>query len=76
MIKTAKEMVKGDVYECEFGDFGNFVKVVFESCEPDGDRWTKIHFHHIGMTDSDVMYDMNSIDRVTFNVVGREEDFA
>lgn len=70
IIKKASEMNAGDVYQCVFGDFDNVVRVVFESCEADG-RHTKINFRSIGREESRVMYDLDPIDKVTFEVVGR-----
>ena len=68
--KNASEMNAGDIYRCVYGDFDNVVKVVFESCEADGTH-TKIKFHDIGRMESRVMYDLDPIDKATFEVVGR-----
>lgn len=71
--KKASEMNAGDIYQCEFGDVGNIVRVVFESCESGGVRGasTKINYHCIGRAESRVMYDLDPIDKATFEVVGR-----
>lgn len=77
IVKKAEEMQSGDIYRCEFGDYGHWVDVVFESCCPYtkivGAISTEIHYHDIGSTDSREMYDLKSIDKVIFNVVGKEE---
>lgn len=70
IVKKAAEMQAGDIYECEFGDYDNWVRVVFEKCEPDG-RNTKIFFHTLSRSDSRVMYDLDPIEKVCFSVVGK-----
>lgn len=68
--KKASEMNAGDIYRCEFGDFGNIVKVIFEKCEADR-GCTKITYRGIGRAESQTMYDLDPIDKATFEVVGK-----
>lgn len=70
VIKNASDIRAGDIIQCEFGDFDNIVKVVFDSCEADG-KHTKVTCHDIRTGRQFDMYDFSPIDKVTFEVVGK-----
>lgn len=70
IIKTAAEMQAGDVFRCEYGDYGHFVNAVFEGCVGRG-KWTETRAHYVGDTTSRTMCSMCSIDKETYRVVGK-----
>lgn len=74
MIKTAETIQKGDIFRSEYGDYGNWNKFVFVSCEQMKDRSTKINVHRIGDNEVFSVYRLEPIDKVKFNVVGREDN--
>lgn len=39
IVKSYLEIEPGDIFECEYGDFGNFVKVIFEYNELTEGDW-------------------------------------
>ena len=41
-----KDMKKGDIFYTEYGDYGNFIYVVFDGYEVDG-KWIKTKGTHI-----------------------------
>ena len=73
IIKKASEMVFGDIIRCEFGDFDDIVRVVFEKCEIGGCLGTsaKITVRSLCEDSSNYIYELDPIDKVTFEVVGR-----
>ena len=69
MIKTAETIQKGDIFRTEYGDYDNWCNFIFISCEPDGEKWTKITVQSINTTEVFSMYENNPINKVTFNVI-------
>ena len=70
--KRAAEMQSGDVMLVEYGDYDNWCKFVFESCNASNERTTETHFHKIGSTESKTMYEFTNIEKVTYTVIGKE----
>lgn len=69
--KTSQTIQSGDIFRTEYGDFDNYCNFVFVDCKPDG-RCTCITVHHVGSDDNFNIYDLLPIDRVTFDVIGKE----
>jgi hypothetical protein len=46
IIKTYNEIQKGDVFRTEYGDYGNYVDIVFESNEITETNWLKTVGHY------------------------------
>ena len=70
--KTAKTIQPGEIFRCEYGDYNNWCEFVFVSCEPKGKKWTKIKVRKVGKDDVFSIYDSTPIDKVTFDVIGKE----
>ena len=73
--KSAKESQPGDIFRSEYGDFDNWCEFVFISCEPDKDfkNCTKINVRNITNNTIFSIYDLNPIDKVKFDVIGKTE---
>lgn len=69
--KTAQTIQPGDIFRCEYGDYNNYCNFVFVSCEPDG-KSTCITVRYIGSADTFNIYDLSPIDKITFDVIGKE----
>ena len=69
--KTAQTIQPGDIFRCEYGDYGNYCNFVFVSCESKG-RNTCITVHYINNNNTFNIYDLSPIDKVTFDVIGKE----
>lgn len=69
--KTAKTIQPGDIFRCEYGDYGNYCNFVFVGCQPDGNN-TCITVHYINNNNIFNIYDILPIDKVTFDVIGKE----
>lgn len=73
IYKTAAQIKSGDVYRTAFGAEDNFGMFVFEACRPAyGSRSTEIDYHKPLSSAGGQMYELEPIDKVTFEVVGRE----
>ncbi len=75
MQKNAETIQPGDIFIAEYGDYGNFCKFVFFSCEPckDVKNCTKINVRSINYNNTFSIYDLNPIDKVKFDVIGHTE---
>ncbi len=75
MQKTAKEIQPGDIFRSEYGDFDNWCEFVFISCEPDENfkNCTKINVRNINNNTIFSIYDLEPIDKVKFDVIGKTE---
>lgn len=75
MQKNAKEIQPGDVFLTEYGDYDNWCKFVFISCEPDENfkNCTKISVRNINNNTIFSIYDLETIDKVKFDVIGKTE---
>lgn len=73
MIKTAKTIKAGDVYRTEFGDYGNYARFVFVSCEAVRENCTRINVKDIGSDEVYDVYEFTPIDRIEFDVVEESE---
>ena len=71
VIKTAETIKPGDIFLTEYGDFDNWCKFVFISCEPEG-KFTKINVRCVNYGNTFDIYDLNPIDKVRFEVIGNE----
>ena len=72
IMKKASEMQYGDIFETEYGDYGNFIKAVFESCEPCESDTTLTRFHYIDCEESIEGYSFTPIEKKTYKVIGKE----
>lgn len=73
IFKTAAQMKSGDVYKTAFGDEYNVGLFVFEACRPAyNGRTTEIDYHKPLSSAGGQMYELEPIDKVTFEVVGKE----
>lgn len=70
--KTAQTIQPGDIFHCAFGDDDNYCNFVFVACETFPINCTQITVHYIGSNNNFNIYDLKSIDKVTFDVIGRE----
>lgn len=69
-IKTPTEnLKKGDVCYFEYGDYDNWVTMVFDSMKHDG-SWHKMEFHMPLNTKKEIIY----TDDKYFYVVGKEQN--
>ena len=74
VIKSSSEMEYGDIFLTEFGDFDNWVELVFEECASDNlPDWTKIKYHVPNGKLSSYCYENHPINKAKFKVVGKEE---
>ena len=68
-IKTRTEDLKpGDVCYFEYGDYGNWVTMIFDSMKRDG-KWYKMEFHMPFNTKKETIY----TDDKYFCVIGKEK---
>lgn len=72
IIKTAAEMMPGDIFRTEYGDYGNWCELVFVCCGMSVPGCTMTVFHHIGRKNIKRCYEYTDINRVTYTVIGRE----
>ncbi|MBQ8766071.1 MAG: hypothetical protein IJZ16_04645 [Clostridia bacterium] len=72
MVKTTETIQPGDIFRCEFGDDNNYCNFVFVSCASFPVNCTQITVRYINDSKSFNIYDLLPIDKVTFNVIGRE----
>lgn len=70
--KTAQTIQQGDIIRVEYGDYENYCNFVFVECNPYVKNTTRITVHHIGSADNFDIYDLYPIDKITFDVIGRE----
>lgn len=72
--KTSATILEGDIFTTEFGDFGNWVNLVFEKFgENNLPDWTAIKYHVVGGTLGAYCYENKNINKIKFTVIGREE---
>lgn len=72
--KTSATISEGDIFTTEFGDFGNWVNLVFEEFgDSDLPDWTTIKYHVVNGTLSACCYENKNINKIKFTVIGREE---
>lgn len=62
IVKSADEMKPGDIFRCEYGEYGNWCEFVFESCNKYPCGFTQTHFHRIGRTQSETCYRRLSVE--------------
>lgn len=68
-IKTRTENLKpGDVCCFEYGDYDNWVTMVFDSVSRDG-KWYKIEFHSVFNNTKEAVYTDDNF----FDVIGKEK---
>ena len=71
MRKTAQTIQPGDIFRCEYGDEGNICDFVFLSCRESSHRSTEITVRSIHNNNVFNIYDLDPIDKVTFDVIGK-----
>ena len=74
ITKNAKTIRPGEVFITEYGDYGNWVKFVFVSCEPYGENCTKINVRYITNNSIFSVFEFTPIDKIKFDVL--KEDFC
>lgn len=72
IVKTAAEMKPGDIFRVEYGDYENWCEFVFESCDVYTKECTVTFFHRIGKDKTEKGYEFKYINKMTYEVVGRE----
>lgn len=73
VVKTAKTIQPGDIFRSEYGDYDNFCDFEFVSCQEHSKRTTEITVRNPNNNNVFNIYDLNPIDKVTFDVIGRKE---
>lgn len=72
IFKPAADMMPGDIFRTQYGEYGNWCEFVFESCNKYPLGMTETHFHRIGQTQSETCYACTKIDKKIYVVVGKE----
>ena len=70
--KTAQTIQPGDIFRCEYGAYGNYCNFVFVECNPYVKNTTRITVHSIGSAENFDVFDLSPIDKITFDVIGKE----
>lgn len=70
--KTILDIQPGDIIRVEYGDYENYCNFVFVECNPYVKNTTRITVHHIGSADNFDIFDLSPIDKIKFDVIGRE----
>ena len=65
----------GDVFRSEYGDYDNWVSIVFERLAID-DRCIHIWVHHLGKSESFEIRSLHNESGTWFDVIGTESDFV
>ena len=69
--KTADTIKMGDIFRCEYGDYGNYCNFVFVCCTPHK-YGTCITVRYVNDLKTFDIYDTKPIEKITFNVIGKE----
>lgn len=70
--KTTQTIQPGDIFLCEYGDYGNWCNFVFVSCKEHSKNITEITVHYPNKSDIFNIYEISPIDKITFDVIGKE----
>jgi hypothetical protein len=70
--KSAQTIKPGDIIRCVYGDDDNYCNFVFVACEKFPENCTQITVRYVGSDYVFNIYDLSPIDKVTFDVIGRE----
>lgn len=70
--KTILDIQSGDIIRVEYGAYENYCNFVFVECNPYPKNCTRITVHSIGSTENFDIYDLSPIDKITFDVIGKE----
>jgi hypothetical protein len=70
--KTAQTIQPGDIVRVEYGDYENYCNFVFVECNPYVKNCTRITVRYVGSTEIFDIFDLSPIDKITFDVIGRE----
>ena len=70
--KTAQTIQPGDIFRCEYGDYDNYCNFVFVACTPFPQNCTQITVRKTNSTEIFNIYDLLPIEKVTFDVIGKE----
>lgn len=72
IFKLAADMMPGDIFRTQYGDYGNWCEFVFVCCGMSKPGCTVTVFHRIGRKNTKRCYEYTDINRVTYTVIGRE----
>ena len=70
--KTIADIQPGDIIRVEYGTYENYCNFVFVECNPYPKNCTRITVHSIGSAENFDIYDLSPIDKITFDVIGKE----
>ena len=70
--KTAQTIQPGDIIRVEYGAYGNYCNLVYIACQPYVKNTTQITVRYINSDEKFHIYDLSPIDKITFDVIGRE----
>ena len=70
--KTITDIQPGDIIRVEYGDFNNFCNLVYVACQPYVKNTTQITVRYINSTEKFNIYDLSPIDKIKFDVIGKE----
>ena len=70
--KTILDIQPGDIFRCEYGDYDNYCNFVFVACTPFPQNSTQITVHYVNNNSIFNIYDLSPIDKITFDVIGKE----
>ena len=71
--KNITDIQPGDIIRVEYGDYENYCNFVFVECNPYVKNTTRITVHYIGSADNFDIFDLSPIDKIKFDVIGREQ---
>lgn len=70
--KTILDIQPGDIIRVEYGDFNNYCNFVFVECNPYINNCSRITVRSVGSVDKFDIFDLSPIDKITFDVIGKE----
>ncbi len=70
--KTILDIQPGDIIRVEYGAYDNYCNFVFIECNPYPKNCTRITVRYVGSTEPFDIYDLSPIDKITFDVIGKE----
>lgn len=74
--KTAKTIQPGDIIRVEYGTYDNYCNFVFVECNPYVKNCTRITVHSIGSNENFDIFDLDPIDKIAFDVIGKESSYG
>lgn len=70
--KTILDIQPGDIIRVEYGAYENYCNLVYIACQPYVKNTTQITVRYINSTETFNIYDLSPIDKITFDVIGKE----